>query len=122
MTDEPERKASTRARGRASERRAASYLDGQGLAIVAMNVEIAGAELDLIAREPDGTLVFVEVRSRSDTARGHPFETIDSRKRARVRRAATAWLVREQLWEQVAVRFDAVALVGERLEWLRDAF
>ena len=77
-----------------------------------------------IVREGE-TLVFVEVRGRSDTRLGHPFETVDARKQARLRRGAMAWLVANDLWERVATRFDVIALVGDddpNLEWLRDAF
>ncbi|NVB37846.1 YraN family protein [Pseudenhygromyxa sp. WMMC2535] len=116
----------TRARGQDGEQRAAELLRRAGLEILACNVSLARAEIDLIAREEgeggEVTVVFVEVRGRADDRRGHPFETIDARKQARVRRAASAWLIRQGLWERVAVRFDAVAVVGERLEWLRDAF
>jgi putative endonuclease len=102
-------------------------LEQHGLAILDRNVTLAGAEIDLIARDPaesePWTCVFVEVRGRSDDRRGHPLETIDARKQARVRRAATAWLIERGLWERVAVRFDVIALVGDDDPlWLRDAF
>ena len=112
---------STRERGRAGEDRAVAFLRSRGLEIVARNVTSFGAELDIIARERE-TIVFVEVRGRADDRRGHPLETIDARKQARLRRAATGWLIERDLWERVAVRFDAIALVGERLEWVRDCF
>lgn len=106
--------ASTRTRGRASEDLAASYLESRGLVVCARNVTLAGAELDLIARLEDSdppTVVFVEVRSRADDRAGHPLETIGPAKQRRLIRAATAWLIQENLWERVAVRFDVVAIV-----------
>jgi putative endonuclease len=112
---------STRVRGQRGEQLAAAHLGARGLEIVERNVTIAGAEIDLIARAGD-TVVFVEVRGRSDDRRGHPFETVDARKQARIRRAATGWLIRNDLWDRVAVRFDVVAIVGDRIEWLTDAF
>jgi putative endonuclease len=121
---------STRERGQAVESRVAAELAARGLEIVARNVTLAGGEIDLVAREPGrapepDTVVFVEVRSRSGDACGGPLETIDANKRSRIVRAATAWLVREGLWERVAVRFDVVGVTGEgegALEWIRDAF
>jgi putative endonuclease len=116
--------ASTRDKGRAGEDRAALFLSGRGVEIVARNVIAAGVEIDLIVRDGE-TLVFVEVRGRSDARLGHPFETVDARKRARLRRGATAWLVANDLWERIATRFDVVALVGDdddAIEWLCDAF
>lgn len=113
--------ATTRERGRAGEQRAAEYLSRRGLEILERNVTVAGAEIDLIACEGD-TIVFIEVRGRADDRLGHPLETVDARKRSRLRRGATGWLIQQDLWERVAVRFDVVALVGDDVEWLRDAF
>ena len=128
------RSASTRTRGRASEDLAANYLESRGLVICARNVTLAGAELDLIARLEDHegapTVVFIEVRSRADDRAGHPLETISAAKQRRLQRAATAWLVQEELWERVAVRFDVVAIVvgherdekAPEITWIPGAF
>lgn len=112
---------STRVRGQRGEDRAAVYLVRRGLEILERNVTAAGAELDLICRAGD-TIVFVEVRGRSDDRRGHPLETVNARKQARIRRGATGWLVKRGLWERVAVRFDVVAIVSDDVEWIKDAF
>lgn len=112
---------STRERGRAGEDRAVAFLRQRGLTILDRNVTCAGAELDVVARDGE-TIVFVEVRSRRHDDRGHPFETIDRRKQARLRRGATGWLVARDLFERVPVRFDAIAIVGDELEWLANCF
>ncbi len=125
------RGGSTRARGQGAEREAAEFLRARGLEILDVNVHVGGGEIDLIARLPGSdppTVVFVEVRSRHDTRRGTPLETISRRKRAHLIRAATAWLIARGLWEQVVVRFDVVGIVvGERhaerrVEWITSAF
>ncbi len=120
---------SPRARGRASEDLAASFLEARGFVICDRNVTLAGAELDLVAQLPGtpDTVAFVEVRSRADTLAGHPLETIGPAKQRRLVRAATAWLMRASLWERVAVRFDVVAIVfGEQkapeITWIPGAF
>ena len=121
---------STRSRGFAVEAVVADLLDRHGLVVVARNVAIAGAEIDLIATTRDHAedlVVFVEVRSRADDLRGHPIETIDANKRAHLVRAATAWLVREDLWEKVAVRFDVIGVLAPDsakpdVLWIRNAF
>src|SRR5437868_6205101 len=71
------------ARGRAAETAAAAFLGRQGYRIVARNVWLCGAEIDLIARD-GGVLVFVEVRSRSNRRFGSPVETVRARKIARI--------------------------------------
>ncbi|MBC8066711.1 MAG: YraN family protein [Deltaproteobacteria bacterium] len=120
----------TRARGREIEARVAEHLRARGHSIVAINVELAHAELDIVARDDDAsepTIVFVEVRGRSDDVLGHPSETIDADKRGRIIRGATAWLVANELWERTAVRFDVITVLGPdpataTIEWLRGAF
>ena len=62
--------------GDAGEAQALAHLLGQGLALVERNYRVArgpnarGGEVDLILREPDGTLVFVEVRTRRGAPHG----------------------------------------------------
>jgi putative endonuclease len=119
---------STRDRGRHVEARAAAFLRARGVEILAMNVTIAGAEIDLVGRcdDHEPTIVFVEVRSRADADRGAPIETIGPEKQRRIVRAATAWLVANDLWERVAVRFDVVTVTGEienaPIDWVVGAF
>ena len=122
----------TRARGQASEDLAVSFLEARGFVVCDRNVTLAGAELDLVARLPGDagaadTVVFIEVRSRADDLAGHPSETIGRAKQRRLLRAATAWLVRASLWEQVEVRFDVVAIVfgndkAPEITWIPEAF
>lgn len=119
---------STRAQGDQTEALVLSRLGEHGLQLVERNVELAGAELDLIARTTDGeTYVFIEVRGRASDELGTPVETVDERKRRQIIRGATAWLVKNDLWERVAVRFDVVGVTGPELatptiEWIVGAF
>ncbi len=107
----------------------ADHLVAHGLEIVARNVQAAGAEIDLVARERDGTrpatVVFVEVRSRASSRHGSPLETVDRNKQRRIIRGATAWLTAKGLWERVEVRFDVVGVdvaAGGQPQWIRGAF
>lgn len=106
-------------RGQAAEERAARYLKAQGLALLARNWRCQFGEIDLILRD-GATVVFVEVRSRHRSAYGGAAESITAQKRARLQRAAAAYLA--QSGHRGACRFDAVLIDGERLTWLRGAF
>jgi len=57
-----------------------------------------------------GILVFVEVRSRTGEDRGHPIETVNARKRARVVRAARLYLESAQP-AATTFRFDVVGVI-----------
>jgi len=79
-----------------------------------------GGEVDLVMREPDGTLVFVEVRQRAGTAFGGAAGSIGVAKRRRIVFAAQHFL---RDWPTLPpCRFDVVALDGGRIEWLQAAF
>ena len=49
-------------------------------------------EIDIVAMSNDGVFHFVEVKTRSSLAFGHPFEAINSEKAHRMQRLALAWL------------------------------
>src|SRR5678810_302309 len=68
----PTNPSTTKELGDAAEARALAHLEAAGLVLVRRNYRVArgpssrGGEVDLVMRERDGTLVFVEVRRRSD--------------------------------------------------------
>jgi len=109
--------------GRAAEALAARFLEARGLAIVARNYRCRRGEIDIVAR--DGTtLVFVEVRLRSDARHGGAADSIDAHKRARVLAAARHYLARAPDAD-APCRCDVVLLDrldAARIEWIRDAF
>ncbi len=79
-----------------------------------------GGEIDLVMRAADGTLVFVEVRSRSSAGQGGAAASVSAAKQRSLVFAAQHYLAR--LATPPPCRFDVVAIDGERLEWLRGAF
>jgi putative endonuclease len=81
--------------GMRAEQLAADYLEQRGYEILARNWRRPEGELDLVV-SAEGLCVFVEVRSRTGTERGHPLETVDARKRARVLRAARMYIDEER--------------------------
>lgn len=119
----------TRTVGGQGEARALAHLQAAGLALVARNFKSpgrGGGEVDLIMREPDGTLVFVEVRQRASTTHGGAAASVGWAKQRRVIFAARHYLAR--LATLPPCRFDVVALQGAAdgdawaVEWLRGAF
>ena len=87
----------TRAAGQAAEDRALAHLTAAGLALVERNYRTpgrGGGEIDLILRERDGTLVFVEVRSRGASGYGGAGGSIGVSKQRRIVFAAQHYLLR----------------------------
>jgi len=96
--------------GRAGERAAAKHLERLGLRVLARNHRTRFGELDLIAWDGE-TLVFCEVKTRR-AGGGAPWEKLDARKRAQVRRMAAAWLAETiDRPHATELRFDAIGVV-----------
>lgn len=116
----------TKAAGDAGEARALAHLTRQGLTLVRRNYRVAagprarGGEVDLILRDRDGTLVFVEVRARASSAHGGAAASVTASKQRRLVFAARHFLM--AYVSPPPCRFDVVAIDGDRLEWLRAAF
>ena len=109
-------------RGREAEARARRHLERAGLRTLARNWRARGGEIDLVMAD-GAAVVFVEVRARGAGARAGAAESVDARKRARLVRAARAWLAREPGAAARPARFDVVTVEADgRLRWLRDAF
>jgi putative endonuclease len=115
------RAASKRSIGAAFEARALEYLKRQQMRLVARNVSCRGGEIDLVMRDGDGTLVFVEVRARGHARFGGAAASIGWHKQRRIVRAAQYFLARSG-GAASACRFDVIAFDGVQLVWLRDAF
>lgn len=99
---------------------AADYLARQGLILVERNFRCRLGEIDLIMR--DGlTLVFIEVRLRSNRNFGGAAESIGKTKQAKLKAAAGLYLAK--LSKLPECRFDAILLDKlqfSRIEWLQN--
>lgn len=100
---------------------AADLLCRTGYRILDRNWRHGRGELDLVAKAPDGTVVFVEVKTGRGVQAGDPAEWITPRKQARIAKLALAWLVRHRATDRF-VRFDAVLVRSGAVEHLVDAF
>lgn len=110
--------------GLEAEKRAQQYLVAQGLTIVARNYQIKLGEIDLIMKEPDDTLVFIEVKHRIDSSYGHPLAFITPTKQRRIIKTAQYFLQKQYPKALPACRFDAIGLVGntQEITWIKNAF
>lgn len=125
----PPRRTSAQRTGDAAEALVADRLVERGWSILARNVHVGRHEIDLVAVDPGPprTLVMIEVRWRAARDFGLPEETVDHRKRVRVRSAAYGLLDRGTLPDgsqlpRLPLRFDLVVVEpGGRLRHHRHA-
>jgi putative endonuclease len=112
--------------GDRAETQALEYLQRQGLRLVERNYRVAlgprvrAGEVDLILRDRDGTLVFVEVRQRTGRSHGGAAASVTSTKQCRIVLAARHYL--QRLRTLPPCRFDVVAIEDGQMQWLRGAF
>ena len=126
--DIPRKKAAgaagtTKQAGDAGEDRALAHLVAGGLKLLARNYRTpgrGGGEIDLVMREPGGTLVFVEVRQRASKSFGGAAASVSHFKQRRIIFAARHYLMR--LPQQPPCRFDVVSVEAGKVEWLKAAF
>jgi putative endonuclease len=109
--------------GDEAEERVASDLAARGWRILGRQVRVGRAEIDLLAVDPGppAALVIIEVRWRARRDYGLAEETVDHRKRSRLRRAAfglreSGVLPGGTRLPDLPVRFDLVVVEpGDRL-------
>lgn len=100
---------------------AATYLQHQGVTIWERNYLCQSGEIDLIGRDQE-YLVFFEVKYRSSADMGHPEEAVGPSKRRRICRVADYYRYVKRISQEVAVRYDVIAIEGEQIRWIKNAF
>lgn len=98
----------TNAVGAQGEAAAGRYLKGLGYRIRETHATAHWAELDIVAEER-GTLVFVEVRTRTGSGPVRPEDTVVGAKRRHLERSIQLYLGQHH-WEQRPWRLDVVAV------------
>jgi putative endonuclease len=107
-------------RGASAETIAVRFLERRGYRIVERNFKTKLGELDIVARD-GSVLCFIEVRSRSDDHFGNAAESVNHVKRGKVTKMARIYLgQRRPAFDEA--RFDVVALTGDRIDLIRDAW
>ena len=110
--------------GSKGENLAADFLKKKGYRILARNYKTVIGEIDIIAEDGE-TVVFIEVKTRKNDMFGYPFESVNSRKRQKLKNLALLYL--KKRGEELPVRFDVLSIVclenGNRIiDHIRDAF
>lgn len=97
-----------RSLGNIGEELTARHYRNAGYQLLGRNVHYRVGELDLVAQAPDGTITFIEVKTRT-TSRFGVAESVTPTKFRRIRRAACCWLQTHPQYHG-DVRFDVVTV------------
>ena len=124
MPDDPSRRYDHRLLGDYGEDRAQRWYLDRGYVLYDRNWRCADGELDLVLGLTDDgahTIVFCEVKTRTNHRFGAPFEAVGRDKQRRLRHLAMAWLDAHQVRAR-RLRFDVASVTSGRVEVLQDAF
>ncbi|MGN0402696.1 MAG: YraN family protein [Acetatifactor sp.] len=110
-----------RATGAIWEQKAAEYLEKQGMQIREKNFRNGQGEIDIIGVH-EGYLVFAEVKYRRSRDMGSAVEAVDYRKQRQICKVADYYRYLHRLGENTPVRYDVIAIQGEEIHWIKNAF
>lgn len=111
----------TRKIGTDQEKKAAEYLTENGMQILTQNFRCRQGEIDIVGKH-GGYLVFVEVKYRKGTDYGTALEAVTYAKQCRICRVADYYRCRYAYGTDTAVRYDVLAIQGEEIRWVQNAF
>ena len=103
------------------EQLAGDFLLKNGIDILEYNYSCKRSEIDIVGNDK-GTVIFVEVKYRSDDSYGLPEASVDKRKQGKIKSAALMYLNSHDLYDKVPCRFDVISILGSKITWIKDAF
>ena len=103
---------------------AVRFLKSEGYKILSKNFRTPVGEIDIIAQDGE-TVVFIEVKARTNDSFGYPFESVHKKKRKKLRDLALLYLKKQG--KELPVRFDVLSIMftenGRReIQHIKDAF
>jgi len=96
--------------GKWGEDLAVVFLQGQGYTIIERDWKSGRRDIDIIAKDETGTIVFVEVKTRRNRLFGEPEEAIDYRKMQSLQQAINHYIKFRHLNGEI--RFDIISVIG----------
>ena len=97
------------------------WLETQGYRIVERNFRCRSGEIDIVAMEGE-RYVFVEVKYRSGTEKGSAAEAVTPAKQKMICSVADYYRYLHKYNDNTWVRYDVVAIQGEEITWIPNAF
>ena len=99
--------------GRVGENQACKFLKKKKYKILEKNFACTFGEVDIIAQDKE-TIVFVEVKTRSDERFGEPMEAVNDTKQRRIILSAKYYLQKCGINENdISVRFDVIEIKND---------
>jgi putative endonuclease len=111
----------THEKGKIGEDRATEYLLALGYTVETRNYRTRQGELDIVAAAPDGTLVFVEVKTASSNVCGNPLYKVTPAKQRTIVKMARRYMYERNITNR-ACRLDVIGIYQGKVEHIPNAF
>lgn len=111
----------TRKIGTEKEEMACRFLTQKGVKIRERNFRCRQGEIDIVGDDGE-YLVFFEVKYRKSTSKGSASEAVDYRKQQKICKVSDYYRLLHHCPADTPIRYDVIAIDGEQLEWMKDAF
>jgi putative endonuclease len=109
--------------GKKGEDIASTYLEAQNISILERNWRYKRAEIDIIGMDGK-TLIFIEVKTRTDDILDRPENAVNTKKRTLMIKAAIAYM--HHIKHDWAIRFDIISVILRKekpqIDHFKDAF
>lgn len=115
-----------RQRGKNAETQACEFLEKHGLQLLQKNYTCYFGEVDLIMKDKNNDIVFVEVRSRQFDHCGYALQSITPKKEKKILKTAQYYLQQKKWLDKMNCRFDIIAISyanrETEIDWITHAF
>lgn len=95
--------------GKTGEKTAKIYLEKEGYKIIEQNYRTKFGEIDIIAVK-ENTLIFIEVKTRTNLKYGFPSDSITQNKINHIKKAIKYYLYKNKI-EEIPIRIDVLEIL-----------
>lgn len=112
-----------RVTGASKELLACEYLRKEGYFIIETNFRVRQGEIDIVARDIDGTICFVEVKYRRDGSTGGALAAVDVRKQRQICKVSLFYMNKNKISPyNTSIRYDVIGIEGDEITHIKNAF
>ena len=100
---------------------ACDYLTNNNYEIVESNFSTKIGEIDIIGKN-EGYLCFIEVKFRDKDSVAKGLYAVDKKKKKKIYNVAKVYMLKNNISEDTACRFDVISIDGDEITLIKNAF
>ena len=108
-------------KGKKGEAEAIAFLKNEGYNIIETNFKTKLGEIDIVAKDKENRIIFVEVKARETARFGYPRQAVNKEKQRTIRMTAELYLkIKKQT--KAYTRFDVIEILAGKITHIKNAF